>query len=213
MYTADYIIKHFTDALFEGKQTSGTLYKVMSVLADEFSLIEQTLATIIAYRDIDKARGMTLDLIGQNINQKRGKATDEVYRILLKSKIARNLSDGTVNTIIDVISLALSTKPSDVKILESWEVNPDAKPSIELMKLPITKLLESGIDQENFVAIIQKTVAGGVQVKQVELEGTFELGDDYTDDLARGMTDSMEDDYGGILGEIYGSSKNEKLPI
>lgn len=213
MYTVGYIIKHFTDALFEGKQTSGTLYKVMSVLADEFSLIEQTLATIIAYRDIDKARGMTLDLIGQNINQKRGKATDEVYRILLKSKIARNLSDGTVNTIIDVISLSLSTKPSDVKILESWEVNPNAKPSIELMKLPITKLLESGIDQENFVAIIQKTVAGGVQVKQVELEGTFELGDDYTGDLVRGMTDSMEDDYGGILGEIYGSSKNEKLPI
>lgn len=213
MYTTDYIIKHFTDALFEGKQTGGTLYKIMSVLADEFSLIEQTLATIIAYRDIDKARGMTLDLIGQNINQKRGKATDEVYRILLKSKIARNLSDGTVNTIIDVISLSLSTKPSDVKILESWEVNPNAKPSIELMKLPITKLLESGIDQENFVAIIQKTVAGGVQVKQVELEGTFELGDSYTDDLARGMTNTMEDDYGGILGEIYGSSKNEKLPI
>lgn len=213
MYTVDYIIKHFTDALYEGKQPSGTLYKVMSVLADEFSLIEQTLATIIAYRDIDKARGMTLDLIGQNINQKRGKATDEVYRILLKSKIARNLSDGTVNTIIDVISLSLSTKPSDVKILESWEVNPSAKPSIELMKLPITKLLESGIDQENFVAIIQKTVAGGVQVKQVELEGTFELGDDYTDDLERGMTNTMEDDYGGILGEIYGSSKNEKLPI
>lgn len=213
MYTVGYIIKHFTDALFEGKQTSGTLYKVMSVLADEFSLIEQTLATIIAYRDIDKARGMTLDLIGQNINQKRGKATDEVYRILLKSKIARNLSDGTVNTIIDVISLSLSTKPSDVKILESWEVNPNAKPSIELMKLPITKLLESGIDQENFVAIIQKTVAGGVEVKQVELEGTFELGDDYTDDLVRGMTNTMEDDYGGILGEIYGSSKNEKLPI
>lgn len=213
MYTVDYIIKHFTDALYEGKQPAGTLYKVMSVLADEFSLIEQTLATIIAYRDIDKARGMTLDLIGQNINQKRGKATDEVYRILLKSKIARNLSDGTVNTIIDVISLSLSTKPSDVKILESWEVNPNAKPSIELMKLPITKLLESGIDQENFVAIIQKTVAGGVEVKQVELEGTFELGDDYTDDLARGMTNTMEDDYGGILGEIYGSSKNEKLPI
>lgn len=213
MYTVGYIIKHFTDALFEGKQTSGMLYKVMSVLANEFSLIEQTLATIIAYRDIDKARGMTLDLIGQNINQKRGKATDEVYRILLKSKIARNLSDGTVNTIIDVISLSLSTKPSDVKILESWEVNPNAKPSIELMKLPITKLLESGIDQENFVAIIQKTVAGGVEVKQVELEGTFELGDDYTDDLARGMTNTMEDDYGGILGEIYGSSKNEKLPI
>ena len=213
MYTTDYIVKHFTDAFFEGKQTSGTLYKVMSVLADEFSLIEQTLATIIAYRDIDKARGMTLDLIGQNINQKRGKATDEVYRILLKSKIARNLSDGTVNTIIDVISLSLSTNPSDVKILESWEVNPNAKPSIELMKLPITKLLESGIDQENFVAIIQKTVAGGVQVKQVELEGTFELGDDYTDDLERGMTNAMEDTYGGILGEIFGSSRNEKLPI
>lgn len=213
MYTVDYIIKHFTDALYESKKPSGTLYKVMSVLVDEFSLIEQTLATIIAYRDIDKARGMTLDLIGQNINQKRGKATDEVYRILLKSKIARNLSDGTVNTIIDVISLSLSTKPSDVKILESWEVNPNAKPSIELMKLPITKLLESGIDQENFVAIIQKTVAGGVQVKQVELEGTFELGDDYADDLERGMTNAMEDTYGGILGEIFGSSRNEKLPI
>lgn len=211
MYSTKEIISLFTDAFDEGKREGAVLYNLVSLFADELVLLKDTNDLMQSWRDIDKARGKTLDLIGENINQDRGTASDEVYRILLKSKIARNLSDGTIDTIIQVIATALSADLNEIKLRESWEDNPDALPSIRLMQMPLKRLLESGMDPLNFVRIIQKTVAAGIRVEQIELMGTLRLTAG-PGTVANGLSD-IDMTVGGTLGAIYSNEKMNELPI
>lgn len=210
MYSVKDIMSLFTDHFRKDKDSN--LYKLISLFSDELKLIKDTNALMVEWRDIDKAKGKTLDLVGKNLNQARGVANDEVYRILLKSKIARNLSDGTVDTIINVIATALSAEKEEIKIVEGWEVDESARPSIKVMQLPLATLVSSGMNQLDFIRIVQKTVASGVRVEQIELEGTFKLSDEYVDD-ALGLAFAYDDGTGGTLSELYSTESINQLPI
>ena len=212
MYSTKEIISLFTD--YFKKNEGSNLYKLVSLFSSELERIKETNKLIVEWRDIDKAQGKALDLIGENINQSRGVATDEVYRVLLKSKIARNLSDGTINTIINVISIALSTDKKSIKIVEGWTdvLNPEPA-SIKLMEMPLEAINRAGIDSANFVRIIQKTVAGGVKVQSIELNGTFEFGDtSLAIDNSKGFAD-IDGTTGGYLGAAFNPSTEQDLPI
>ncbi|WP_150283801.1 DUF2612 domain-containing protein [Rummeliibacillus sp. TYF-LIM-RU47] len=212
MYSTKEIISLFTD--YFKKNEDSNLYKLVSLFSSELERIKETNKLIVEWRDIDKAQGKALDLIGENINQSRGVATDEVYRVLLKSKIARNLSDGTINTIINVIAIALSTDKKSIKIVEGWtdELNPEPA-SIKLMEMPLEAINRAGIDPANFVRIIQKTVAGGVKVQSIELNGTFEFGDtSLAIDNSKGFAD-IDGTTGGYLGAAFNPSTEQDLPI
>lgn len=197
------------------KHPSSNLSKLISIFSDELMELQRTNKSILEWRDIDKARGKALDLIGENVSQSRGKATDEVYRILLKSKIARNLSDGSINTIIQVISIALSTEPSTIKIVEKWnDIDGPEPAAIKLIELPLTKINEAGLDPLNFIRIIQRTVAAGVKVGTIELSGTFEFGDETNAiDIVKGFGDINDESIGGYLGAIYTPNTDNELPI
>lgn len=210
MYTVKEMMALFTD--YFRKDQESNLYKLIKLFADELTLLKKTNELMLEWRDIDKARGKTLNLIGSNLNQPRGVANDEVYRILLKSKIARNLSDGTVDTIINVIATTLSANREEIKLVESWEGGDVSKPSIRIMQLPLTTLISSGMNQLDFIRIVQKTVASGVQVEQIELEGTLKLSDDYIDDVF-GLSFAYNDGTGGTLSELYSTASINQLPI
>lgn len=212
MHNVKEVIKYFVDRF--KKSPDSILYKLISLFTEELELLDDTNNLMLEWRDIDKAQGPALDLIGENINQKRGVATDEVYRVLLKSKIARNLSDGTINTIINVIATALSTDKKNINIVEGWtdETNPE-QASIKLMEMPLEAINKAGLDPSNFVRIIQKTVAGGVKVRSVELTGTFEFGDtSMATDNNKGFAD-IDGTVGGYLGAAFSPSSNQDLPI
>lgn len=211
MYKTDELMHLFTDHF--RKDSESNIYKLMQIFSEELQLLETTNNLILDWRDIDFAQGHTLDLIGSNINQPRGMAIDEVYRVLLKSKIARNLSDGSIDSIINVIALALSADKKEIQITEGWTKENGVKPYIEMSKIPLGKLLETGMDPLNFVALIQKTIAAGVRVNRVELDGTFELGTTAVEyDEKKGLA-NMELTIGGYLGAIYVAKDVQKLPI
>ncbi|TQR21789.1 DUF2612 domain-containing protein [Psychrobacillus vulpis] len=212
MFSAKLIMKRFAD--YFAKQPSSNLSKLISIFSDELLELQKTNETILEWRDIDKSKGKALDLIGENVNQSRGKATDEVYRILLKSKIARNLSDGSINTIIQVISIALSTEPSTIKIVEKWNDIDDPEPAaIKLIELPLTKINEAGLDPINFIRIIQRTVAAGVKVGVIELAGTFEFGTTAMEiDNLKGFG-NIDGTIGGYFGAVFIPSSDQELPI
>ncbi|WP_313893847.1 hypothetical protein [Psychrobacillus sp.] len=213
MFSTKLIIKRFAD--YFAKHPTSNLSKLISIFSDELVELEKTNKQILLWRDIEKAQGKALDLIGENVIQDRGVATDEVYRILLKSKMARNLSDGTINTIIQVISIALSTDPSTIKIVEKWNDVNEAEPAaIKLIELPLTKINEAGLDPMNFVRIVQKTVAAGVKVGVIELSGTFEFGDESNAiDNMKGFGDVNDESIGGYLGAVYIPATDQELPI
>ncbi|WP_427110452.1 hypothetical protein [Lysinibacillus xylanilyticus] len=210
MFSTKSIVKRFSD--YFDKTPDSNISKLMSIFSAEE--VKATNDRIRQWRNIDDAEGVGLDLIGQNVNQPRGVANDEVYRILLKSKIARNLSDGTIDMIIQVLAIALSVDPKMIKIKEKWNDPDEPEPAaIKVIELPLTKLNEDGLDPTNFVRIVQRTVAAGV-VGVIELTGTFEFGD-ITNliDNTKGFGDVNNEAVGGYLGAAYAPSQDNELPI
>lgn len=188
---------------------------MLRIISESISEVKEGFEKIERWRDIDEAKGTTLDQIGANVGQKRGAASDDVYRILIKSKIARNLSKGDVNTIIRVIALAVGADYSDIKITAKFNDPLEPEPAaIFLMRLPLDKLAASGIELNQFVQIIQKTVGAGISVQSVELQGTFEFGGlPETVDPATGFGDVNDESVGGTLGAVYQAGTNTDLPI
>lgn len=215
MFNVKSIVSRFTD--YFNKHPNSNISKLMKIFSDELQSLNTTIKRVGDWRDIDNARGVALDDIGTNIKQHRGVATDEVYRILLKSKIARNLSDGSINTIIQVLATALSCEYKDIKLKEKWTDELEPEPAaIKVIELPLTKINEAGLDPYNFARIVQRTVAGGIKVGVIELTGTFEFGDVNASnnyDVLKGFGDINDEAIGGYLGAAYTPSTDQELPI
>jgi hypothetical protein len=212
MNAAD-LIGRLTDVY--DKRPDSNIGKLLSILADQFTKIEQTIALIQAWRDIDAAEGSTLDRIGENVVQDRGSATDEVYRVLIKTKIARNLSTADINTIIRIISVAVGAPFSDIEIKPQFNDPIDPEPAaLSLLRLPLDRVNQSGVSLTQFSRIIQRTVAAGVRVQNVELQGTFELGDlPLIQDAAAGLGDVNNPAIGGYLGAVFEPGSDSDLPL
>lgn len=207
------LIRKLTDVF--DKRPDSNISKLLSIVAGQLDRVDQVLETIEQWRDIDTARGTTLDMIGGNVVQLRGAASDEVYRILIKSKIARNLSKGDINTLIQVIALAVGTDYSEIEIREKFTDELEPEPAaISLMRMPLEKLNDSGIELSQFVRIIQRTVGAGIKVQSVELAGTFEFGAlPEETDHERGWGSVDNPDIGGKLGAVYEPGTSTDLPI
>ncbi|MCJ8015217.1 hypothetical protein MUG84_26470 [Paenibacillus sp. KQZ6P-2] len=213
MFSMKDMLGRFMD--FFNKDPNSNIGKLIGILYGQLQEVGDTLETVREWRNIDKAKGTTLDMIGHNIIQPRGAATDEVYRVLLKSKIARNLSQTDINTIIRVLALALNCDYSDIRIQPKFNDPVDPEPAaLSLIRVPIKRLNEVGMSPMQFGQIIQKTVAAGVRVAQIELAGTFQLASKYGE-LETGATGLADPDMttGGTLGEVYVPGHDYTLPI
>ncbi|NMB32674.1 MAG: DUF2612 domain-containing protein [Clostridium sp.] len=195
------------------KSPKGNVGKLLNIMTAELEELKKTLGQVEAWKDIDKAEGVTLDHVGRTVIQPRGVATDEVYRILLKSKIARNLSTGDINTIINVLAVALDTDYSEITIEEMYNDPLEPEPAaIKIIQLPLQQVNEAGMSPNQFAKIVQRTVAAGVKVGVIELTGTFEFSEDLESDNEKGFSNDLQD-IGGYLGYLYEPSYDDDLPI
>ncbi|ADE87503.1 hypothetical protein [Deep-sea thermophilic phage D6E] len=197
------------------KDPQSNIGKVIKILTDELDLLKTTFDRIEEWKDVDKAEGAVLDDMGVNVGQPRGSATDEIYRVLLRSKVARNFSDGTINTIIRVISIAVNADPKEVQIQELYnDMNRPEPAAIGLIQIPIRKLNEVGMSPKQFAQIVQKTVAAGVRVASIELAGTFSFSSQpiaMENDSSSGFSD-LSGSTGGYFGAAF-SGMDETLPM
>ncbi|MUG68633.1 hypothetical protein GNP94_21925 [Paenibacillus campinasensis] len=213
MFSIKDMLRRLTDVY--NKDPNSNIGRLIGILHEQMVQVNQTLHRIEDWRSIDKAEGVVLDRIGQNVVQPRGAATDEIYRVLLKSKVARNLSTSDTNTIIRVLALALDCEFSEIKIKPKWLDPEDPEPAaITLIQVPVQRLNEVGMSPMQFAQIIQHTVAAGVRVAQVELTGTFQFSSQYNQ-LESGPTGFADVDMttGGTLGEVYEPGDDYELPI
>lgn len=198
------------------KDPQSNIGKVIKILTDELDLLKTTFDRIEEWRDVEKAEGAVLDDLGMNVGQPRGAATDEIYRVLLRSKVARNLSNGTIDTIIRVISIAVNADPKEIRIQELYNDPNNPEPAaIGLIQIPLRKLNEVGMSPKQFVQLVQRTVAAGVRVASIELTGTFSFSShptqsEYSD--TEGFAD-INQTTGGYLGALFVDSNDTELPI
>lgn len=136
------------------KPTNKDLYYVLYTHSyDEFY---ETLDSIEASRNIDKAKGKSLDHLGGNVGQFRIDEDDELYRLLIKTRITANLSIGDIPTINEVMSVLV--KEIYLGLEEVWPLDDDLNEPAAI-KLHLGPLVKS-IPYE----IIDRIKAAGVRV-------------------------------------------------
>jgi hypothetical protein len=73
--------------------------KYYTALSEMFDEIIEVFVQIINSRDIDKAFGFGLDIIGDIVGESRNNLDDETYRENLRTKIRRNRSNGDIEVL------------------------------------------------------------------------------------------------------------------
>ncbi|CAF1772101.1 MULTISPECIES: DUF2612 domain-containing protein [Bacillus] len=205
------LIGKLTDAFLKDEKSN--IGKLFLIVDEQLTALKSALITAENWRDIDAAKGKALDLLGDNVSQDRGRATDEIYRVLIRGKIARNVSDGTTNRIIEALAKTLNCKPSEIHIVSSKENNEDEPAAIIVKKAPIEALSKVGMSATQFSNIVQKTVAAGVRVAYVDLNGTFRFSSSANSIETSQYGFSTDGTDGGTLGGIFQPEDDYPLPI
>ncbi|ASN70244.1 hypothetical protein 10F3_59 [uncultured Caudovirales phage] len=205
------LISKLTDAF--QKDEKSNIGKLFLIVDEQLTAARKTLTTAEKWRDIDNAKGRGLDLIGDNVAQNRGRATDEIYRVLIRGKVARNISDGTTNRIIEALAKTLNCAYEEINIYTVKEDNEDEPAAIIVKKAPLEALNKVGMSATQFSSIVQKTVAAGVRVAYINLNGTFSFSSipDEIETSPFGFSSDGKD--GGTLGGIFEPEDDYPLPI
>jgi hypothetical protein len=191
------------------KSVLSKVSKVLSFISEELGEVKEVYETIEAWEDLDNAQGVALDTWGENVLQYRGQAEDDVYRALIRSKVARDRSTGDYNSLLEIMSLLLNIEKSEIIIEEGTLPNYQ---TVRNIQLPFVALQETGLTSSQLGRIIARIVAAGIGVEEIIFFGTFEFVDTLETDLSLGYSDvSMTQ--GGTLGALYEPSNDPDLPI
>ena len=202
MFSSNKVVSRFVD--YFDKRPNSNISKLMSIFSESYQEAADTIYLVRNWKSIDEAEGTTLDLIGTNVGLSRGSADDARYRILLKAKIARNVSDGTTGSIVRVLSTILSAPKEQIEITEKWNDELEVqRAAIRISGIPAERMYYMGLSMYDLTNIIQAIVAAGVKVEVIELVGSFEFGDNGEIILSdfTGMSDENET-IGGTLGLV-----------
>lgn len=207
----DKIINMLTDAYEKGIESNN--YKLFNCISPELDLIAEQLNEMGLSFDIDYAKGKTLDLIASNVNQVRGSVNDVVLRVLIKVKIAADMSEGTINTLLSIVGFVLSDTEHRSRIIELYNDIDNPEPAAFQIDLPIDSIIATGVTLGQFVQLLQHVKAAGIRIV-ADLQGSFEFGaiDEYGPEYETGF--APEDmSSGGSLGLIYDPENDDPLPI
>lgn len=195
------------------KEVPSNIYEIIKIACYLDSDIKKTLTQTSNWRNIEEARGTTLDLIGKSVGQKRGKMTDEIYRVLIRARIARNSSDGTINSMLNALALSLNTTPNTIRIKALYNEGEPA--SIKIDGIPIDALNKVGLTANELGVLAQTIAAAGVKVTSIDLSGTFQLSSQpnaLENSLDFGLA-PLDQSTGGTLGAVFDPNADTDLPI
>ncbi len=150
--------------------------------------IENALHGLYRRLNIDDQEETQLDRIGSIVGQNRFDFDDTVYRLWIKAKIAQNISDGTIERILDIWRLISGR--DRVQLMENYPA--------EVALWTDTELDEGIVDL--VFSFLQKVTGGGIPVGYI---GVFDP------DNAFGFEDSGPDT--GGFGDATDSSAGGQL--
>ena len=173
--------------------------KLLEIEKSAVDKLRETLNAVYESFDIDKAYGKTLDLYGDMVGQERGRATDTQYRILIKSRIARNFANGDYNSIVNLMCVVFNCKGSEINLVELEEPC-----TVRIDALPFAALNGLAIDVNTALQIVRECIPAGVTLESISLTGTFEFsgGTELVYDEEAGFADEAQT-IGGYLGAMF----------
>lgn len=191
----------FTDLLTDYRRKPNNI-KLLEILNGEFDEIRELLVLIGDWREIDSAKGAVLDDIGKGLDVNRNGLRDEIYRIMIKSKLISNASGGDVYTVVRLINSLLELEEGEFEISEPYHEDPKLAGNITVEKLPLQAMLQKGLSVDDFTELIKATLAAGIGIAKLEVAGTFDFVDELVTGSDTGFAD-LEMTTGGTLSEIF----------
>jgi hypothetical protein len=147
--------------------------KLMRIVADLLEESFGSLQKVRLWRDIDQAQGTTLDKWGLNCGVAREGLPDDLYRLVIKVKMAAMISGGDLETLFGAISAITGIERGELRAYEIfpakvWLTIPiekqDSLPvSASLLRRLIKRLLAAGIgylfafEDDTFVSVYAGT--------------------------------------------------------
>ena len=199
-------VKNLPDAY--KKTTDSNNFKILEIERIACQDLRDSLYQVAEMLDVNNAKGKTLDYYGERVGQARGVADDVKYLLMIKSKIARNISNGSYQSIVDALCLTFSCEPSQVLIVEEEEPC-----SVRFAMLPLEVINAAGLTISQTIALIQAMLPVGTSVSSFLFEGSFEFGTGEKEyDEETGFADDAGA-IGGYLGATGADNSDELLPI
>ena len=157
MSVKDKMIQMLSDRFDKGSDSN--VSRFIGIVAEQIDRLNDTLRTIESWRDIDEAKGTTLDLIGINLGEARDGRSDAQYRDYLKTAVKATISKGDMES---VISMGKVLYQDDiVNIIETWSSERyDNEPAGLVMQIENTKTGGIELDYQ----ILKRVMAAGVRL-------------------------------------------------
>ena len=179
--TTDQLIAEVADHWNKKKDT--VFYQLLDSYNSLLEKISDENEKIAEWRSIDKAKGTTLDLIGQDYKAYRISDDDETFRFIIFLHILISRAQGTIPSMVKILGTALNAKPEQFKVYKTSlrhvgiEIPWDNVQTLQMQKFiikNIQNLLAMGywIDEIVFVTTTKLPlyVGMGTQIKHRKIE-------------------------------------------
>ena len=200
-------IKNLPDC-YNKKPTSNN-YKIMQLLKYDDEQFQSVLQELKDSLSLDNAKGYTLDLYGEMAGQKRGLATDEQYKILIKTKIERNRCNADYKSFVRCICRILNCGATEI-LLEEME----APATVRMVYVPLDKILAADLTTSQFTQILKSLLPAGITLESSLYSGTFMFSNSELEaSTDAGFCQNEGDEYGGYFGVLSDDETDTVLPI
>ena len=194
------------------KDPESNNWKLIALNEGAFADVKADIAAMEEALDMNIATGETLDLIGDSLLQHRGAMSDDQFRYIIRSRIARNFVGGDYESVLQSIRNVFLSPPQSI-------VLDDAGPGeVVITRLPFGELVKAGLSAYQAIELIEALLPVGVRVLAQNFEGTFTTVARYEpDDAAEkvGCSEAVpeEERTGGYLGFAFGEDENTPIPL
>ncbi len=200
------LVKNLPDAFKKSADSNNR--KILEIERAACEDLRKTLYSIDDILDIGKATGKTLDLYGERVGQVRGLANDDKYRLMIKSKIMRSLSEGSTSSVVNALSCTFDCDPAEVEIKDGAEPF-----TVDVVAISLDAINGAGLTASQVYAMIESMLPVGIKIASFVFAGTFEFGEGENDfDDTKGFADD-EGTIGGYLGAAAVEVVEDVLPI
>lgn len=180
--TTDQLIAEVADHWNKKKDT--VFYQLLDSYNSLLEKISDENEKIAEWRSIDKAKGTTLDLIGQDYKAYRISDDDETFRFIIFLHILISRAQGTIPSMVKILGTALNAKPEQFKVYKTGlrhigiEIPWDNVQTLQMQKFiikNIQNLLAMGywIDEIKFVSTSHLKLYAGLGSQEKSYESHY----------------------------------------
>lgn len=144
------------------KNEESSFNKKLKLLAEEMEEIKTAFIDIDEVKNLKEAFGENLDNYGANIGENRKGNNDKLYRLLIRIKIAENTSNGSINHIVNALSLAIDKPLEEIYVQEGWDFIDEQQPASIFVSFPSQVFGNYNINYERFIELFNNVVGGGI---------------------------------------------------